>query len=153
MAQSSPRGTYLKIADDLRARISEDPTLSKLPSLAELMQTYSVSRGVALRAYGLLREEGVVEATAGGRYQVRRGGAERRRPLADRVLALFFQRELKVGDPFLSASELSRLLDAARPTVAKALDKLEAAGLLSAGGQGKVRTVLALPDREEHSKP
>ncbi|WP_306079125.1 hypothetical protein [Streptomyces sp. MNU77] len=34
-----------------------------------------------------------------------------------------------------------------RPTVSKALDKLEAAGLLSEARQGKQRTVRALPKR------
>jgi hypothetical protein len=35
--------------------------------------------------------------------------------------------------------------------VTKALDKLEAAGVLASGGQGKVRTVRTVPIREERS--
>jgi predicted MarR family transcription regulator len=35
--------------------------------------------------------------------------------------------------------------------VTKALDKLEASGVLTNGGQGKVRTVRTVPNREELS--
>ncbi|MEU8524250.1 MarR family transcriptional regulator [Streptomyces sp. NPDC048629] len=58
---------------------------------------------------------------------------------------------IAVGKPFLSASQLAERLGVARPTVAKALVELEAAGLLSESRQGKARTVLALPGGEERS--
>ncbi|WP_406396305.1 GntR family transcriptional regulator [Streptomyces sp. NBC_00887] len=58
-----------------------------------------------------------------------------------------------MGAIFPSASALCARFDVARPTVSKALDKLQAVGLLAEGKQGKRRTVLALPSREESSKP
>jgi DNA-binding FadR family transcriptional regulator len=55
---------------------------------------------------------------------------------------------LFVGAPFSSATALYARFGVSRPTVRRVLDKLEAQGLLSAGSQGKVRTVLALPGQE-----
>ncbi|MEN8650359.1 GntR family transcriptional regulator [Streptomyces sp. 21So2-11] len=82
---------------------------------------------------------------------LRDGQAEDRRPLADRIAELIEHERLEVGAAVPSASTLSARFGVARPTISKALDKLEAAGLLSEGGQGKVRTVRALPSREERS--
>ncbi|MGW2075234.1 GntR family transcriptional regulator [Streptomyces sp. NPDC001953] len=58
---------------------------------------------------------------------------------------------LEVGAAFPSASALAERFGVSRPTVTKALDKLEAAGVLASGGQGRVRTVRTLPNREERS--
>ncbi|MFE0130830.1 GntR family transcriptional regulator [Streptomyces sp. NPDC059037] len=150
--QASPRGTFLKIADVLKAQIQSDPDMAELPSAAELMKDHGVSRGVALRVFGVLQSEGVAERVPGGRWRViRQGEASDRRPLAERITDVITQDKLKVGDPFPSASALTARFDVSRPTVSKALDKLEAAGLLSEGRQGKPRTVLALPSREERS--
>ncbi|MFI1465636.1 GntR family transcriptional regulator [Streptomyces wuyuanensis] len=150
--QASPRGTFLQIAEAVKIQMQADPEMTELPRLADLMRDHGVSRGVALRAFGVLRSEGLAEPVPGGRWRVvRPGQREERRPLADRIVDVISERGLKVGDPAPSASELCALFGAARPTVSKALDKLEAAGLLSAGGQGKVRTVRALPDLEERA--
>ncbi|WP_308287400.1 GntR family transcriptional regulator [Streptomyces indiaensis] len=46
---------------------------------------------------------------------------------------------------------MAERFEVSRPTVTKALERLEAAGLLAGGGQGKVRTVRAVPTREERS--
>lgn len=150
--QASPRGTFLKIADAVKAQIDADPGMTELPTLAELMETHGVSRGVALRAFGVLQKEGRAEPVPGGRWRVVREGEQRdRRPLAERLAEVFRADELKVGDRFPSTSALALRFGVSRPTVAKALDKLEADGLLSESRQGKPRTVLALPGREEHS--
>ncbi|GGX23818.1 hypothetical protein GCM10010383_62640 [Streptomyces lomondensis] len=55
--QASPRGPFLMIADALKARIAADPDMTELPSLAEVMRDHKVSRGLALRAFGVLRQE------------------------------------------------------------------------------------------------
>ncbi|MFD8964392.1 GntR family transcriptional regulator [Streptomyces sp. NPDC059568] len=118
------------------------------------MRDFGISRGVALRAFGVLRDAGVAEPVPGGRWRVLRGSDHTdRRPLADRIAEVFVSDELKVGQPFPSASELSKRFGVARPTVATVLNKLEAAGLLSESRQGKPRTVRALPDREERPEP
>ncbi|MEW1720837.1 GntR family transcriptional regulator [Streptomyces sp. NPDC093109] len=152
--QISPRGTYLKVADAVRGQVEKDPEMTELPSVADLMRDHGISRGVALRAFRVLRDAGVAEPVPGGRWRVLRssGGADRR-PLADRIAEVFVTDELKVGEPFPSASALSERFGAARPTVAKVLNKLEAAGLLSESRQGKPRTVRAVPDQEERPEP
>lgn len=150
--EASPRGTFLKIADAVKAEIDANPEVAELPSAAELMRAHGVSRGVALRVFGVLEKEGRAERVPGGRWRVIRPGHERdRRPLAELVAEVIRSERLNVGDRFPSTSALATRFGVSRPTVAKALDKLEAAGLLSASQQGKQRTVLALPGREERS--
>ncbi|MFE4828343.1 GntR family transcriptional regulator [Streptomyces sp. NPDC056672] len=150
----SPRGTYLKVADAVRSQIEANPNMTELPAAADVMRDHGVSRGVALRAFSALRDAGVAEPVPGGRWRVLRSSDHAdRRPLADRIAEMFVNDELKVGQPFPSASELSKRFGVARPTVAKVLNKFEAAGLLSESRQGKPRTVRALPDREERPEP
>ncbi|MFJ2371255.1 GntR family transcriptional regulator [Streptomyces sp. NPDC087769] len=150
MQQASPRGTFLKIADAVKAQMETDSEMSELPSAADLMRDYGVSRGVALRVFGALQREGVAEPVPGGRWRVvRPGDTTDRRPLADRVAAIITDDDLAVGAPFPSTAELSTRFGVSRPTVTKALAKLEAVGLLSEARQGKQRTVQALPKRTE----
>ncbi|MFJ2584030.1 GntR family transcriptional regulator [Streptomyces sp. NPDC087538] len=152
--QASPRGTFLKIADVVKAQIDADDEMTELPSAADLMRDHGVSRGVALRVFGALQKEGIAEPVPGGRWRVvRRGESVDRRPLADRLADVIVDDELAVGEPFPSASALCSRFGVSRPTVSKALDKLQAAGLVSEGKQGKQRTVLSLPKREESAKP
>ncbi|MEU3073920.1 GntR family transcriptional regulator [Streptomyces laurentii] len=149
---ASPRGTYLRVAEAVKAQMDADSGMTELPTLAELMAAHGVSRGVAVRAFKVLKEEGRAEEVRGGRWRVVRDGEQRdRRPLVERITDVFRVDELKVGDDFPSTSKLADRFGASRPTVAKALDKLEASGLLSESRQGKQRTVLALPGREEQS--
>ncbi|NUK11752.1 GntR family transcriptional regulator [Streptomyces lunaelactis] len=150
--QTSPRGTFLQIAEAVKIQIQADPAMTELPKLADLMHDHGVSRGVALRAFAVLRNEGLAEPVPGGRWRViREGQRSDRRPLADRIADVITDDELEVGSAFPSASALCERFGASRPTVTKALDKLEAGGLLSEGGQGKVRTVRSLPIGEGRS--
>ncbi|MCX5363201.1 GntR family transcriptional regulator [Streptomyces sp. NBC_00124] len=150
--QASPRGTFQKIADVLKAEIDADPEMAQLPPVAKVMHDHGVSRGVVLRAFAVLQKEGAAEPTPGGRWRVVREGQQTdRRPLAERLTDVFADDGLEVGAAFPSASALCERFDVSRPTVTKALERLEAAGWLSGGGQGKVRTVRALPNREESS--
>ncbi|MER6556225.1 GntR family transcriptional regulator [Streptomyces sp. NPDC001027] len=151
MSQSaSARGTYLKVAEAIKARIEADPEMTELPSAADLMRDYKISRGVALRAFGVLQRDGVAESVPGGRWRVVRVGERSdRRPLDQRIADIITADGLEAGEAFLSASALAERFGVSRPTVAKALEKLETAGVLAGGGQGKVRTVRAVPTREE----
>ncbi|MER7567877.1 GntR family transcriptional regulator [Streptomyces sp. NPDC097941] len=150
--QANPRGTFLKIADSVKRQIKDDPDMSELPSLAEVMRDHKVSRGVALRAFGVLRQEGMAEPVPGERWRVVRAGARvDRRPLDQRLAEIIVTEGLEVGEAFPSASVLAERFGVSRPTVTKALEKLEAAGVLAGGGQGKVRTVRAMPAREGRS--
>ncbi|MFE3163836.1 GntR family transcriptional regulator [Streptomyces sp. NPDC059224] len=126
--------------------------MADLPTAAEVMRDNGVSRGVALRAFAALREDGAAEPVPGGRWRVVRAGQRTdRRPLTERLADVFTDDRLEVGAAFPSASALSERFGVSRPTVTKALVELEAAGWLSEGGQGKLRTVRALPNREESS--
>ncbi|MEV6793906.1 GntR family transcriptional regulator [Streptomyces sp. NPDC051320] len=148
--QVNPRGTFLKIAAVVRTQIETDDELSELPSAAELMREHGVSRGVALRVFLVLQREGIAEPVPGGRWRVVRSGMGiDRRPLAERVADVITDEGLTVGEAFPSATALSTRFGVSRPTVSKALDKLESAGLLSEARQGKQRTVRALPKRTE----
>ncbi|MEU5311875.1 GntR family transcriptional regulator [Streptomyces sp. NPDC021562] len=149
---ASPRGTFQQIADALKAKIDDDQEMAVLPPVSELMDRYDVSRGVVLRAFQVLRRNGDAEPVPGGRWGViRPGDAVDRRPLEVRIAAVITDDRLTVGAPFPSASVLATRFGVSRPTVTKALDKLEAAGVLASAGQGKVRTVRAVPNREERS--
>ncbi|MET9423903.1 GntR family transcriptional regulator [Streptomyces sp. NPDC006540] len=151
--QASPRGTFAKIADALKAEIEAKPGMAELPTLATVMERYGVSRGLALRAFHVLREEGVAESVPGGRWRVTTEGQRvDRRPLADQLADVIAADGIAVGEPFPSTSALATRFGVSRPTVAKALGKLEAAGLLSEARQGKQRTVLAVPNKEEGPK-
>ncbi|NUL03182.1 GntR family transcriptional regulator [Streptomyces lunaelactis] len=150
--QASPRGTFLKIADAVKARVETDPDMTELPSAADLMSEYKISRGVALRAFAALHKDGVAEPVPGGRWRVVRAGERAdRRPLEERIADVIADERLEAGTAFPSASVLAERFGVSRPTVTKALDKLEAAGVLASGGQGRVRTVRAVPNREERS--
>ncbi|MFD5207552.1 winged helix-turn-helix domain-containing protein [Streptomyces anulatus] len=114
------------------------------------MRAYGVSRGVALRVFATLQEKGAAEPAPGTRWRVVRSGQEAdRRPLAERLADVIKDDRLEVGARFPSTTELSTRFGVSRPTVTKALDKLESAGLLSEARQGKQRTVRALPKRTE----
>ncbi|MEV8365901.1 GntR family transcriptional regulator [Streptomyces niveus] len=140
----------MQVAGALKAEIANNPDMKELPRLSDVMSDYGVSRGLALRAFRVLWEEGLVEAVPGARWKVIQGvPSETRRPLTERVAAL--TKEVGVGNEFFSASALSTQFGVSRPTISKALAKLEADGLLTAGGQGRVRKVRALPTEEEQS--
>ncbi|WP_030847171.1 GntR family transcriptional regulator [Streptomyces griseus] len=152
--QASPRGTFLKIADVIRERIQADPKMTELPTAADLMGEFNVSRGVALRVFDALQEQGIAERVAGSRLRVvRHGDAVDRRPLSERLTDVITNDQLPVGAAFPSATKLCARFDVSRPTLAKALQKMEAAGLLSESKQGRARTVLSLPKREESASP
>jgi DNA-binding GntR family transcriptional regulator len=149
----SPRGTYRVVADVHRSRVQSDVTVTELPSHAEIVQEFDVSRGVAIRAVGLLRREGLVEAVPGSRWRILRGGQPpTRRLLMDQIADIIAEDGLSIGDPFPSSADLCARFGVSRPTVRRALDKLEEQGLLSEGRQGKVRSVLALLAREGTAK-
>ncbi|KUL80499.1 MULTISPECIES: GntR family transcriptional regulator [unclassified Streptomyces] len=152
MPQASPRDTYLQVAEVVKAQIESDAQMTHLPPAADLMRDHDVSRGVVLRAFKVLEKDGVAEPVRGGRWRVVREGEQvDRRPLEERIADLIPTEGFKVGATFLSASDLMGRFGVSRPTVTKALDKLEAAGVLASAGQGRVRTVRAVPNREERS--
>jgi DNA-binding GntR family transcriptional regulator len=142
----------LQIAEVVKAQIQADPEMTELPPASALMRDHDVSRGVVLRAFRVLRQDGVAEPVQGGRWRVvREDERVDRRPLEERIADIITDEGLPIGAAFPSASALADRFGVSRPTVTKALERLESAGVLAGSGQGKVRTVRAVPTREERS--
>lgn len=140
------RGTYLVIAEEIADRVRADPGMQELPSVAEVMAQYGVSRGLVLRAFRVLEFQGVGMPVPGARWKVAwRGPEVDERPLAVRIAAIILDDQLEVGAVFPSEGKLAERLGVSRPTVRKALAELEVSGVLAPGGQGKQRTVSSLP--------
>ncbi|GAA2577037.1 hypothetical protein GCM10010304_17360 [Streptomyces roseoviolaceus] len=98
----------------------------------------AIPGSVALRAFAALHKDGVAEPVPGGRWRVVRAGERTdRRPLEERIADVIADERLEVGAAFPSASVLAERFGVSRSTVTKALDKLEAAGVLASGGQGR----------------
>lgn len=85
MATFSGRPAYLQIADDLRSRILDGELRGgdKLPSEAELMADYGVSRIVVRQGIDVLRGEGLVVSQKGKGVYVREQRSRTRRVLGD----------------------------------------------------------------------
>ena len=58
---------YLRIANDLRSQIERGELRpgEQVPSVTQLAETYSVSRGTARRALDMLKQWGLTEGVAG----------------------------------------------------------------------------------------
>ena len=67
---------YRRVAAALREKIESGELLpgEQIPPLPQLMETYGVSRGTVIRALGLLRDEGLIEAQQGWGTFVRARG-------------------------------------------------------------------------------
>ncbi|GAA5014540.1 GntR family transcriptional regulator [Kitasatospora paranensis] len=142
MSERSPRGTYLQIAEALRAEIGDGSGLAALPSEAELMAQYGVARSTVGRALKVLTDEGLIRSRQGTRRIV--AATESAPSVYDQIAGVISAEGLTPGDEFPSESELCKLTDASRGTVRRALAQLEGAGVLEVR-QGKGRFVRALP--------
>ncbi|MEU1418644.1 GntR family transcriptional regulator [Kitasatospora sp. NPDC005751] len=143
MPERSPRGTYLRIADALRERLSGDATVASLPSEAGLMATHSVSRTTVKRALDVLAAEGLIRSRPGVGWVV--VGQDEKPAVLDQITAL--AAELSIGDPFPSEMELTKQTGASRGTVRRALAQLEGAGILEVR-HGRGRQVRSLPSAQ-----
>ncbi|MCM1966220.1 GntR family transcriptional regulator [Streptomyces sp. G1] len=129
MPNPSPRGTYLTIAEALRARIAEGAYLDGLPSEAEIGREFGVARTTVRRALRALEEAGDVATVAGVGRQV--GGGPQVAPYK-RIMADLLDRirtgDLPAGTRLPSEAELSETYGVARGTVRRAVHELEGAG-------------------------
>ncbi|MER6733442.1 tyrosine-type recombinase/integrase [Streptomyces puniciscabiei] len=124
----------MKIADLVKKEIEDDPSQTELPSLAEVTHKHKVSRGVALRAFGVLRQEGLAEPVPGGRWRVVRAGAwADRHPLDERIADIITAEGLKGGEAFPSASALADRLPQQTVVVMRAHKRREQAACVAAG--------------------
>jgi GntR family transcriptional regulator len=103
MASFAGRPAYIHIADDLRSKILDGALRGgdKLPTEAELMDDYGVSRIVVRQAVDVLRGEGLVTSQRGSGTFVRAQQPRTRRVLGD----LYGSRA--TGSPFAAATRAS----------------------------------------------
>ncbi|MGW5582459.1 GntR family transcriptional regulator [Streptomyces sp. NPDC003857] len=142
MPQASPRGTYLQVSESLRQKIKTGEITEELPSQAQLISTYSVSRSTVERALSALKGEGVIESVQGAGWYVT--GTGDRRPLVERVTDLLRADGVKVGDRFPTEKELCDLFGASRTAVRSAIAQMEGQGLIGKG-EMRGREVRSLP--------
>jgi DNA-binding GntR family transcriptional regulator len=129
----------------LRQRIEGGQIASDLPSEAELIREFDVSRTTIRRALKVLADEGLVTSVPGVGWRVGRADS---RPLAERVLAEFEGKA--IGDDFPSERHLCEQYHASRPLIRSILANFQGSGLLITR-PGKGRQVAALPARSERS--
>ncbi|MFI8425081.1 GntR family transcriptional regulator [Streptomyces sp. NPDC085479] len=142
MSKTSPRGTYLVIAEALRREISQGKIQGPLPSEADLMRTHGVARNTARRALKALEAERLIESVPGIGWRVTE--STRSVPLVERMVRIITADALSVGDTYPSESKLCDRFGASRTAVRRALAQMEGSGLLNTA-HGKGRTVRALP--------
>lgn len=146
----NPCNTFLQIAALLRSYVEDRPAIKELPSAAELMDRYQISRGVALRAFEVLESEGIAQRVPGSRWRVVRDlQTINFRPLADRIADVILEEGLEVGAEFPSTTVLCDRFSVSRPTVRRALDKLEAQFRRSTRRRARAGTV----SRSPHPSP
>ncbi|WP_433340602.1 GntR family transcriptional regulator [Streptomyces sp. CA-253872] len=139
---AASRGTFQRIADELRAELVDQSDGARLPSEAELTRRFGVARGTVRKALLALRDQGLIEAEQGAGWRRVRAAGDRR-PLALKMEELV--RVGAVGDVFPSEAELSAEFGASRVSVRGALAQLEGRGLLESR-PGQRRRIRALPD-------
>jgi DNA-binding GntR family transcriptional regulator len=148
-ARRTARGTWARIADALRERISagDPPPGSLLPSEAALSGEYGVVRNTVRRALAALEGEGLIQ-TLPGRGRVVCAGGEPRpggagtlpqyRRIAAELRAAIEHGELRPGDALPSEAALVQRYAVSRGTARQALADLEGAGLVeSQHGRGR----------------
>ncbi|MEU1782023.1 GntR family transcriptional regulator [Streptomyces abikoensis] len=148
MADPSPRGTYLRVAEALRQRLSAGDLQHTLPSEAALMGDYGVSRTTVRRALQALAAEGLLQSRPGIGWQT--AASQAPAPLVDRVRTAIAEDGFEVGSTFHSEASLCERFQTSRTSVRRALAQLEGEGLLEAV-HGKGRLVKALPPALEGS--
>ncbi|MEV8624120.1 winged helix-turn-helix domain-containing protein [Streptomyces sp. NPDC051079] len=142
MPGASPRGTYLVIAEALLTEITDGTFTSSLPSEAELVKAYGVSRNTVRRALKELETRQVIESSPGVGWRVARG--DDRHSLVEYMTNLIVEDSLAVGDQYPSEAKLCERFRVSRTAVRRALAQMEGNGLLNTV-HGKGRTVRALP--------
>ncbi|WP_219419673.1 GntR family transcriptional regulator [Pseudonocardia nigra] len=133
----APRGTYRKIADDLRRQVAAGDLLpgTLVPSELTLVEQYQVSRGTVRSALALLVAEGLIEVVPGqGRRVVGEPCPDGAGPttayariaadLLDRINAGEFSPEV----PLPSEAELVAQYEVSRNTVRRAYRQLVEGG-------------------------
>ncbi|MFD8834236.1 GntR family transcriptional regulator [Streptomyces griseofuscus] len=147
MAQGSPRGTYLQVAEVLRQRIESGAITDQVPSEAAIASEFSIARTTVRRALATLESEGVIESIAGLGRRVASEAAHQApyERVRDDLLARMHDGRLSAGEKMPSEPALATSYGVSRGTVRRALAALEAAGQVESR-QGVGRVVRATSD-------
>jgi DNA-binding GntR family transcriptional regulator len=133
----APRGTYRKIADDLRRQVAAGDLLpgALVPSELALVEQHQVSRGTVRSALALLVAEGLIEVVPGqGRRVVGEPPSDAAGPTTayERIASDLRDRidagEFAQGAPMPSEAELVAHYQVSRNTVRRAYRQLAEAG-------------------------
>lgn len=121
------RGTYRRIADELRQQIQsgELPAGAMLPSEASLSAQYDIARGTARSALALLTNDGLIEVVPGRGRRVTGESSSTVTPAAyERIASELRNRlatgEFRAGDPLPSEAALMSEYGVSRNTVRRA---------------------------------
>lgn len=133
-----PRGTYRRIADDLRQRIMAGDLLPgvMLPSEHQLAELHGASRGTIRSALALLEDEGLIELVRGrGRRVVAAGQGVARPAAAYERIAADLRRKVWAGEfppdaALPSEAELAVEHRVSRNTVRRAYRQLVEEGVV-----------------------
>lgn len=127
---------YRKIAEVLRGRIADGtyPAGGRLPGEHELSGEFAVARDTVRRALRVLQDERLITVVSGlGRF-VQSVPADNVRPTYERIAAdlrgLIESGSLSVGSALPSEARICERYGVARFTARRALEQLEAAGLV-----------------------
>ncbi|WP_374228171.1 GntR family transcriptional regulator [Streptacidiphilus sp. ASG 303] len=151
MPETSPRGTYLQVANAIRKGLADGSIASNelLPSEAQLMCQFGVARTTVRRAFRELELAGEIETIAGVGRRVK--GAVQGAPFQRVVDALVRQvrdGSLPTGVKIPSEAELATEHGVTRNTVRRAVRELEAAGVIESR-HGVGRFVRQAPSAED----
>lgn len=144
---STPRGTYLQVANTIRETIERGHYTDRLPTMRELGITHVVSRSVIHRALHLLKDQGIVEPVAGLAWYVANTGD--RRPIDLRTREMI-RHDYEPGDRLPGEITLAARLGVSRVSMRSALAHLEGQCIISeATPRGRI--VLAISTDKEAS--
>lgn len=147
VGDASPRGTYLIIAEALRAELANAAGPWAMLSEADLQRRFKVSRTTVRRALRILAGEGLLEAQKGiGWRPTPADGptALLHEQITKDIVAAVQRGDLRVGESIQSETELAKTFNVSRGKVRQALARLEGAGLVVAV-PGKARRLCANP--------
>lgn len=132
----APRGTYRRVADDLRVRIlhGDLPSGAMVPSELVIAQERSISRGTVRSALALLVDEGLIEVVPGQGRRVVGDAVTRGSPTTawERVANVLRERlaDTSPSTPLPSEAELVAEFGVSRNTVRRAYRQLVDEGLV-----------------------
>jgi DNA-binding GntR family transcriptional regulator len=131
MSGAKPRGTYLKVADELDRRLADGLYTGGLPSEQSLRSEFGVARSTVRRALAVLVGRGRIYVDPGvGWKAVGSPHRPSHQAVADGVTGRILAGDLAPGDRLPSEAQLAQEHGVARVAVRRALLMLRSDGVL-----------------------